>query len=185
MVTGMQVAEVVEVIKNSPEQFLATVRPIRALTKGQKADTSNVTYSEIVPMATNSAPPRNEGRKISPLAEQKHLLRLTPQSSPTPSLEDVGNYDDEDEGDIPPPLPPRTEDALILVDSLPKQGNGEEGGGGEGGGGGGEGEEEREEEEEEEGEEEERKRGRRRKRRRRRRYEMECFHVCWNVCYPS
>ena len=124
MVTGLQVSEVVEVIKKSPEQFLATVRPITALTKGQKADISSVTYSEIVPVATNYAPPRNEIRKISPLAEQKHL-RMTPQSSPTPSLEDVGNYDDEDEGDIPPPLPPRTEDALILVDPPPKQGNSE------------------------------------------------------------
>ena len=35
------------------------------------------------------------------------------------SLDDVGNYDDEDEGDTPPPLPPRTEDALILVDPPP------------------------------------------------------------------
>ena len=35
------------------------------------------------------------------------------------SLEDVGNYDDEEEGDIAPPLPPRTEDALILVDPPP------------------------------------------------------------------
>lgn len=35
------------------------------------------------------------------------------------SLDDVGNYDDEDEGDIPPPLPPKTEDALILVDPPP------------------------------------------------------------------
>ena len=35
------------------------------------------------------------------------------------SLDDVGNYDDEDEGDMPPPLPVRTEDALILVDPPP------------------------------------------------------------------
>ena len=35
------------------------------------------------------------------------------------SFDDVGDYDDEDEGDMPPPLPPWTEDALILVDPPP------------------------------------------------------------------
>lgn len=45
---------------------------------------------------------------------------LTPPSFESqPSFEDVGNYDDEDEGDVPPPLPDWTEDALILVDPPP------------------------------------------------------------------
>ena len=35
------------------------------------------------------------------------------------SFDDVGDYDDEDEDDMPPPLPPWTEDALILVDPPP------------------------------------------------------------------
>lgn len=47
----------------------------------------------------------------NPCSKQYHL-----HSS---SLEDVGNYDDEEEGDSAPPLPPRTEDALILVDPPP------------------------------------------------------------------
>jgi len=48
-ITGLQVAEVAEVIKSAPEEFLATVKPITALKKGQKAETSRVTYSEILP----------------------------------------------------------------------------------------------------------------------------------------
>ena len=58
------------------------------------------------------------------------LLQSKQHESPTfpprtsespPSFEDVGNYDDEDEGDVPPPLPRWTEDALILVDPPPSR----------------------------------------------------------------
>ena len=135
-VSGLQVAEVVEIIKKAPDQFLATVRPITALTKGQQADTGSVTYSEIVPQSL----PVKETKSEASSGARKDALRPVFDHSPTPSLEDVGNYDDEDEGDTPPPLPPRTEDALILVDPPPDQLNGE--GGREGGreeGRGGEG----------------------------------------------
>ena len=126
-VSGLQVAEVVEIIKKAPNQFLATVRPITALTKDHQADTSSVTYSEIVPQSL----PVKERKSEASSGARKDALRPVFDHSPTPSLEDVGNYDDEDEGDTPPPLPPRTEDALILVDPPPDQQNGE--GGREGG----------------------------------------------------
>ena len=124
----MQVSEVVEVIKQVPDQFLATVQPLTSISKDKLVDTGSVLYSEIrlvspsvAPMATRQAPPipeilisRNE---LSPLPKL--------DASPAPSLDDVGYYDDEDDGDIPPPLPPRTEDALVILDPPPISGEGE------------------------------------------------------------
>ena len=62
---------------------------------------------------------------ISSFSLLQSKQRESPNPPPTPesppSFEDVGNYDDEDEGDIPPPLPRWTEDALILVDPPPSR----------------------------------------------------------------
>ena len=116
----MQVSEVVEVIKQVPDQFLATVRPLTSVSKNKPIDTRSVLYSEIkvsdfVPVATKQAIP------IPEILISREEARAQPKfdSSPTPSLDDVGYYDDEDDGDIPPPLPPRTEDALVILDSPP------------------------------------------------------------------
>ena len=111
-VSGMTIAQVAEVIRAAPEVVIATVRPITVLKKFQQSDTSRSHYSTILPQATPTTHPNGSkslpGRYTSP--------------PPTPNdadLDDVGNYDDEDDGDAPPPLPPRTEDALILVDPPP------------------------------------------------------------------
>ena len=47
-VTGLEVAEVAEVIKSSPKEVQIMVIPITAVKKRQKADTSKVTYSELL-----------------------------------------------------------------------------------------------------------------------------------------
>ncbi len=109
-VTGLTVLEVVEVIKSVPEEFLATVRPITALKqRAQPADTSRTMYSTIVPQT----PTGDNDNSTTPPAFAISDPSVTPSSD---ELEDCGNYDDEDDGDTPPPLPPRTEDALIIVD---------------------------------------------------------------------
>ena len=116
-VTGMQVSEVVEVIKHVPDQFLATVRPLTSISKNQPVDTGSVLYSEIKPMSM--APPTSKPPPHIPeiLISGDSTTRATSfDSSPTPSLEDVGYYDDEEE-DTPPPIPPRTEDALVILDT--------------------------------------------------------------------
>ena len=118
-VAGMTVAQVVEVIKAAPEVVIATVRPITVLKKFQEKDTSRSHYSTILPQAMPPAEERNGAKAFI-------IHHDTPPNTPPPTdpdLEDVGNYDDEDDGDAPPPLPPRTEDALILVDPPPIGGN--------------------------------------------------------------
>ena len=47
-VTGLKVAEVAEVIKSSPKEVQIMVIPITTVKKGQKANTSKVTYSELL-----------------------------------------------------------------------------------------------------------------------------------------
>lgn len=114
-VSGMTVAQVAEVIRAAPEVVIATVRPITVLKKFQQSDTSRSHYSTILPQATPTTP--SIGTKA--LSTTVHS---SPPATPVPhdaDLDDVGNYDDEDDGDAPPPLPPRTEDALILVDPPP------------------------------------------------------------------
>ena len=111
-VTGMILAQVVEVIKAAPEVVIATVRPITVLKKFQEKDTSRSHYSTIVPQATPTG--ETNGAKASIIHHD-----TTPPTHNDGDLDDVGNYDDEDDGDAPPPLPPRTEDALILVDPPP------------------------------------------------------------------
>lgn len=114
-VSGMTVAQVAEVIRAAPEVVIATVRPITVLKKFQQSDTSRSHYSTILPQATPTTP--SIGTKA--LSTTVHS---SPPATPIPhdaDLDDVGNYDDEDDGDAPPPLPPRTEDALILVDPPP------------------------------------------------------------------
>ena len=116
----MQVSEVVEVIKQVPNQFLATVRPLTSISKDKPVDTGSVLYSEIKPIAPSAIPPPSTK---PPTHIPEILISHSPthtasfDTSPTPSLEDVGYYDDEEEGDTPPPIPPRTEDALIILDS--------------------------------------------------------------------
>ena len=48
MVTGLKIAEVGEVIKSSPKEVKIMVKPITTVKKGQKAETSKVTYSELL-----------------------------------------------------------------------------------------------------------------------------------------
>jgi len=108
-VTGLSIAQVADVIRNVPEEFLATVRPITALKKGAQVDTTRSHYATIVPQVQASV------NNVSP------SFGISGSGS-VPScdeLEDCGNYDDEEDDDVPPPLPPRTEDALIIVDPPP------------------------------------------------------------------
>lgn len=108
---GMTVVQVVEVIKAAPEEFIATVRPITVLKKFQQTDASRTHYSTILPQTT----PAEEAN-----GSKQFIIHDPASATPTDAdLDDVGNYDDEDDGDAPPPLPPRTEDALILVDPPP------------------------------------------------------------------
>ncbi len=96
-----------------PYEFLATVRPITALKRKADPDTSRTLYSTIVPQTPTSSHDNDD-----------HPAFAINDPASTPScdeLEDCGNYDDEDAGDTPPPLPPRTEDALIIVDPPPSK----------------------------------------------------------------
>lgn len=110
-VSGMTVAQVVEVIKAAPEVVIATVRPITVLKKFQLTDTSRSHYSTILPQTTPNEEPNGAKAVVT-----HDPVRSTSHDA---DLDDVGNYDDEDDGDAPPPLPPRTEDAFILVDPPP------------------------------------------------------------------
>lgn len=47
-VTGLSVADVVEIINNSPIEFLATVRPVTSVHKALKQDFSRINYADIV-----------------------------------------------------------------------------------------------------------------------------------------
>ena len=116
-VSGMTVAQVVEVIKGAPDVVIATVRPITVLKKFQQIDTSRTQYSTILPQTTPS-----DARNGAKTFVIHHDTPSPMPASADPDLDDVGNYDDEDDGDAPPPLPPRTEDALILVDPPPVRG---------------------------------------------------------------
>jgi hypothetical protein len=120
-VTGMQVSEVVEVIKHAPDQFLATVRPLTSISKNRPVDTGSVLYSEIKPLSlTTMAPPTSKPPHRIPeilISGDSTTPAASFDSSPTPSLEDVGFYDDDEEWDTPPPIPPRTEDALVILDT--------------------------------------------------------------------
>ena len=110
----MTVTQVVEIIKAAPEVVIATVRPITVLKKFQQTDTSRSHYSTILPQTTPTEGPN--------MAKANLNHECSHSTSHDADLDDVGNYDDEDEGDAPPPLPPRTEDALILVDPPPLRG---------------------------------------------------------------
>ena len=121
----MQVSEVVEVIKRVPDKFLATVRPLTSISKNRPVDTGSVLYSEIRPVSPSSlssAAGKHPLHIPEILVSGEFPSAATPalDSSPTPSLEDVGFYDDEEDGDTPPPLPPRTEDALVILDPPPQ-----------------------------------------------------------------
>lgn len=126
-------------IRAAPSEFLVTVRPITAaVRRDQERDMGKIIYSDIVLQATPtsssaspSSSPKQQPQHLvangSPLATRAAANKSTNSSpthsaddlSPNTTYEDLGNYDDEDDGDVPPPLPPRTEDALILVDPPP------------------------------------------------------------------
>lgn len=115
----MQVSEVVEVIKQVPNQFLATVRPLTSISKNKVIDTGSVNYSEIR-VVSQIAVPSHPPPVIPEILISEEPVVTSPTNldcSPSPSLDDVGYYDDdEEEEDTPPPVPPRTEEALIIVE---------------------------------------------------------------------
>ena len=52
-VTGLQIHEIGVIIKNAPEEFLATVRPLTVLKRNLRPpDNTKIIYSAIVPMPT-------------------------------------------------------------------------------------------------------------------------------------
>lgn len=83
-ITGMTVAEVGQVIRNCPDEFLATVRPITTLRKIRPPDVTRVNYITILPNLLSRGSP-----------EPKAELDMTSSSD---SLDDVTNYEDEDGG---------------------------------------------------------------------------------------
>ena len=147
--SGKSVAEVVEVIRKAPTEFLATVRPVTSVHKALKKDFSRTNYVDVVHYGKQSSVPNGKvherngeinnhtsengsyeyatvnecGRLLNGRSESPTKINngrsYPPLMDSQPSYEDVGNYDDEDEGDVPPPLPPWTEDALIMVDPPP------------------------------------------------------------------
>ena len=76
-ITGLQVSEVAEVIRSSPEEFLATVKPITAVRKGQKAETSKVTYSELLPQEPLQTNHDNVTANGSTVRPSKFLLHFS------------------------------------------------------------------------------------------------------------
>ncbi len=67
-----------EVIRSSPDKFLATVRPITALRKGYKEDTGKIIYSEIVPMATAGSPTTAGAGKAFMIANGSRTQPVSP-----------------------------------------------------------------------------------------------------------
>ena len=90
--SGMSIAEVGQVIRNCPDEFLATVRPITALKKLRPPDVKRVNYITVLP---------NLGRPLSDSAVTS-FSNQGEMTSSTDSLDDVGNYDDEDESSSSP-----------------------------------------------------------------------------------
>lgn len=110
-ITGMTIAEIGQVIRNCPEEFLATVRPITALRKHPPSDATRVNYVTVLPNLSSSKASANPATRINDRAE----------FSSCDSLEDVGNYDDEEEegereGES---TPAKTEGAFHLINQPP------------------------------------------------------------------
>ena len=97
--SGMTVAEVGQVIRNCPTEFIATVRPITSLKRLRPPEDRRISYVTVLPYPASAAMNLHPPTQV-PILED--------------SLEDMGNYDDEDEEDIPPPLPVWTEDVLAV-----------------------------------------------------------------------
>lgn len=109
-ITGMSVAEVGQVIRTCPKEFLATVRPLTAHKRVRPPDVTRVNYVTVLPIL-NSA-----GKETSSSSEGKEtaILKIRDDlNSSCDSLADVGDYDDEEEDGSPPPVPVRTEDMLL------------------------------------------------------------------------
>ena len=78
--SGMSVAEVGQVIRACPDEFLATVRPLTAHKKTHPPDVTRVNYVTVIPIHT------------APAALKGH----DDLNSSSDSLADVGDYDDEE-----------------------------------------------------------------------------------------
>lgn len=86
-ITGMTVAEVGQAIRNCPDEFLATVRPITTLKRLRPPDVIRVNYITVLPNLGSPQLARASGAG-------EDRVEITSSSD---SLDDVGNYDDEDE----------------------------------------------------------------------------------------
>ena len=116
MVSGMQISDVIEVIKRVPAQFLMTVRPLTSISKNRRVNTGSI-HSQIKPVLPSAVVPEPHT-----LICKKPMTAPEFDSSPTPSLEDAGYYEDEHVGDTPLFLPPRTEDDDMILYPPPQSG---------------------------------------------------------------
>lgn len=135
-ITGLTVAEVGKVIQSCPHEFLATVRPVTTLKKLRQSDNGRVNYVNILPNlgsklpASDSTGNINLGSKVSEsvndpkdnLNAPQFVMKVTSEEpSSDDSLDDVGNYDDEDElsGVEKSPTPPPERNSPQTGDSNP------------------------------------------------------------------
>ena len=112
-ITGMTVAEVGKVIQGCPGEFLATVRPITTLKRIRQSDVSRVNYVTVLPNLGSKLPASDSASDSSTpkqsLNTPMFVMKVTSEEpSSDDSLDDVGNYDDEDDlsGAEKSPTPP-------------------------------------------------------------------------------
>lgn len=115
-VTGLQVQEISEIIKNAPQELLATVRPLTVLKRNlPPPDNGKIIYSSVFPTAAAAAGVESTTSHSVPTT--KFITGdLYPELQVCGSLDDVGTYDDDEVDGVPPPIPRRTDDAFVLLD---------------------------------------------------------------------
>ena len=114
-ITGMSVAEVGQVIRACPEEFLATVRPITAHKKVHPPDVTRVNYVTVLPVLSSTAREADSIKKGETATFQ--IADTNKLNSSCESLTDVGDYDDEDSSS-PPPVPAHTQEMFLDPPSL-------------------------------------------------------------------
>ncbi len=110
-ITGMTIAEVGKVIQGCPNEFLATVRPITTLKRIRQGDVSRVNYVTVLPNLGFKLPVKASGESSThkTLHAPTFVMKVTSEEpSSDDSLDDVGNYDDEEDlsGAERSPTPP-------------------------------------------------------------------------------
>lgn len=107
--SGLTVAQVGQVIRMCPDEFLATVKPITALKKVRPPDVARVNYVTVVPILGLSSSTAD-----SSCSESSRTATMAEYAS-----DDSVDDGEEDEGSPgpPPPIPPQTDDIFLTINN--------------------------------------------------------------------